>query len=251
MKKIILLVVSLLVSLIVFNCNNAKQNTPNAQTDTSSKITSEEALDTTVTTKEMLAAMTWEDALRLLKEGNNRFTEGKRLKRDLLRSIEKTKKDQFPFAVVLSCMDSRTPTELIFDQGIGDIFNLGIAGNFENTDILGSMEYACHVIGTKLIVVIGHNNCGAVKGACDNIKLGNLTNVLESIEPAVKAVKDVKGERNSKNPAFVEAVAKENVMITMREIKEKSPILRALIDSGKVGLVGAMYDIETGKVEWY
>ena len=155
---------------------------------------------------------------------------------------------QYPYAVVLGCIDSRVPPEIVFDQGIGDIFAPRIAGNFVNTDILGSMEFATAVAGSKLIVVLGHTSCGAVKGACDDVKLGNLTPMLENIMPAVHAVDEVIGERNSKNAKFVNDVAHMNVKLTIENILEQSPVMKELVDNGKLMVVGAMHDVETGKV---
>ena len=165
--------------------------------------------------------------------------------------VKQTAKGQFPHSVILSCLDSRTSSELIFDQGLGSVFNARVAGNFENTDIVGSMEFACKAAGAKLILVVGHTNCGAVKGACDNVQLGNLTNVMEQIKPATEKVKDIEGERNSKNHDYVEAVAKENVLKTINDIRERSPILAEMESKGEIMIVGGMYSLETGMVEFY
>ncbi len=204
-----------------------------------------------VQTKEMQTSHTPKQALQELKEGNQRFVSGKMIKRDFKSQVKQSAKGQYPSAVLLSCIDSRTSSELIFDLGMGDVFNARIAGNFENTDIIGSMEFACKVAGAKLIAVIGHSNCGAVKGACDKVALGNLTNVINQIQPAVEAVKDVNGERNSKNHDFVEAVSKGNVLMTMNDIREKSPILKEMETKGEIMIVGGMYNLETGVVEFY
>ncbi len=201
-------------------------------------------------TKETSSKMTPQDALQMLKDGNKRFTSNTLLKRDYSRQAAETAKGQYPFAIVLGCVDSRSPAEIIFDQGIGDIFNARVAGNISNDDILGSMEFACKVNGSKLIVVIGHTNCGAIKGACDDVHLGNLTTLLSKIKPAVDAVPD-SGNRTSKNHEFVEKVSRENVLLTMQDIKKNSPILKDLIDNGTVILIGAMYDLETGEVTFY
>ena len=201
-------------------------------------------------TKETSSKMTPQDALQMLKDGNKRFVSNTLLKRDYSRQAAETAKGQYPFAIVLGCIDSRSPAEIIFDQGIGDIFNARVAGNISNDDILGSMEFACKVNGSKLIVVIGHTNCGAIKGACDDVHLGNLTTLLSKIKPAVDAVSDA-GDRTSKNYEFVEKVSKENVLLTMEDIKKNSPILKGLIDNGTVILIGAMYDLETGEVTFY
>jgi len=196
--------------------------------------------------------MTPEKALEYLKEGNQRFIDSLSKNRNLLQQVNETRDGQWPFAAILSCIDSRTSAELIFDQGLGDIFSIRIAGNFCNTDILGSLEFACKVAGSKLIVVLGHSKCGAIKGACDDVKLGNLTAMLENIKPAVNAVKLPKeqDQRNSKNTVFVEKVAHVNVELTLVEILERSEVLKEMYDKGEIGLVGGMYDVETGEVEF-
>ena len=201
-------------------------------------------------TKAMQQSMTPAQALQRLKDGNERFSSGKSIHRNYLDAVHQTSSGQYPYAVILSCIDSRTSSEIIFDENLGDVFNARIAGNFINTDILGSMEFACKVAGAKLIVVVGHSKCGAVKGACDHLQLGNLSNVINEISPAVDSVKNIPGERNSKNDAFVEAVAKENVLLAIKEIREKSPILKEMEDKGEIMIVGAMYDLNTGKVQF-
>ena len=158
---------------------------------------------------------------------------------------------QYPFAVVLSCLDSRQPIEIVLDQGIGDIFSARVAGNVLNDDILGSMEFACKVSGAKLIAVIGHSNCGAIKGAVDDVELGNLTGLLTKIKPAMDAVPADVQPRTTKNYAFVDQVSEANVRLVMKEIRERSPILREMLDKGEIGLVGGMYDLSTGKVQFY
>jgi carbonic anhydrase len=209
-------------------------------------------METTTIDKATQQAMTPEQAVQLLKEGNKRFVEGKRQDRDFAKQVEQTATGQFPFAVVLACIDSRVPTEIVFDQGIGDIFSAGIAGNFVNDDILGSMEFACKVAGSKLIVVMGHTSCGAVKGACDNVELGNLTGMLSKIMPAVDAVNTPEGtDRSSANLVFVDQVAEKNVYLTMDKIKERSPILKEMHDNGEIDIVGAMYSVQTGEVQFY
>jgi carbonic anhydrase len=170
------------------------------------------------------------------------------LKRDLPAQVTETATGQYPFAVVLGRIDSRVPPELVFDQGIGDIFSPRIAGNFVNIDILGSMEFATAVAGSKAIVVLGHTECGAVKGACDNVELGNLTQTLSNISPAVYSVKNIAGERSSKNAAFVDAVAHSNVRLTVDNIIERSAVIRDLVEKGELMVVGAMHDVATGEV---
>ncbi len=199
-------------------------------------------------TKDAQAAITPADALRRLKDGNARFVAGTALRRDLRAQVGETSGGQYPFASVLGCIDSRVPPELVFDQGIGDIFSARIAGNFVDPDLLGSLEFASKVAGSKLILVLGHTECGAIKGACDDVKMGNLTQTLGQIRPAVAAVRDVPGPRDSKNKAFVEAVTRENVTLTMQAIRHRSPILRAMIDAGDLGLAGGIYDVKTGVV---
>lgn len=199
-------------------------------------------------TAESQAALTPDQALALLREGNERFVGGKMIDRDLAAQVAATAGGQFPHSVVLSCIDSRVPPEIVFDQGIGDIFSPRVAGNFVDGELLGSMEFAAAVAGSKLIVVLGHTECGAVKGACDNVKLGNLTQTLANIAPAVYAVTDIEGERSSKNKAFVNAVAHENVRQTVDNILQRSYVLRELVERGKLKVVGAMYDVATGKV---
>ena len=191
-------------------------------------------------------------ALGLLKEGNQRFTTKQQVERDLNLQVEQTSTGQFPFATVLSCIDSRVPAELVFDQGIGDIFSVRIAGNFVNADILGSMEFASKLAGTKLILVLGHTACGAVKGACDHAELGNLTGMLENIAPAVDAIIEPTSaaERTSANIDFVNAVGTKNVKMTIDRIREESPVLAEMEQAGEIQIVGGMYDIATGKVNF-
>jgi carbonic anhydrase len=202
-------------------------------------------------TPESQASITPQAALDLLKKGNDRFLNKTPLDRNYEDQINATSTGQYPFAVVLSCIDSRVPTEIIFDQGIGDIFNAGVAGNFVNEDILGSMEFACKFAGVKLVVVMGHTSCGAVKGACDDAKAGNLTKLLEKIKPAVAATTTAEGEeRNSGNIDFVNRVAVKNVELTIENIHKHSPILKEMYDEGKIEIVPAMYNVGNGKVEF-
>jgi carbonic anhydrase len=197
-----------------------------------------------VQTKESQAAMTPAAALARLKEGNARFRSGERLQRDWSAKVIATAPGQFPFAAVVSCMDSRAPVEIVLDQGIGDMFSLRTAGNVIDTDVLAGLEYATKVVGVKLVVVLGHTECGAVKGAIDGVKLGNLTSLLAKIQLAVRD----SGPGTSKDRAYVTKVAEENVRDSVREIRERSWIVRDLIDAGKVGIAGAMYDVSTGTV---
>lgn len=186
--------------------------------------------------------------MEFLKEGNQRFLSNLRYNRNLLQQVNETSTGQFPFAVILSCIDSRTSAELIFDQGLGDVFSVRIAGNVLNDDILGSMEFACNVAGSKLVVVLGHSKCGAVKGACAHVEMGHLTGLLEKIQPSVEKVTIEK--QHLKNEALVEEVAYENVLFQMNEVLSRSSILRGLYKQGKIGIVGAMYSVETGEVDF-
>ena len=190
-------------------------------------------------------------ALEILKEGNNRFINNLKAHRNLLEQVNETRDGQWPFATILSCIDSRTSAELIFDQGLGDVFSVRIAGNIVNTDILGSMEFACKVAGSKLIVVLGHSKCGAVKGACDHVEMGNLTELLSKIQPAVYQEQNTISDRTSKNSVFVENVAEINVKRSVKNIMERSPVLDQMIKSGEIGIIGAMHNIETGEVTFY
>jgi len=203
--------------------------------------------------KETQASLTPRMALEILQEGNGRFIKNLKAQRDLLAQVNDTREGQWPFATILSCIDSRTSAELVFDQGLGDVFSIRIAGNIVNTDILGSMEFACKVAGSKLIVVLGHTKCGAVKGACDHIEMGNLTELLSKLQPAVysEAETTAADKRNSKNGKFVENVASLNVRRGVKNIIERSFILEEMLDKGEIGIVGAMYNIDTGKVEFY
>jgi carbonic anhydrase len=204
-------------------------------------------------TKETQASTTPHRALELLKEGNARFVNNLKANRDLLRQANETRDGQWPFATVLSCIDSRTSAELIFDQGLGDIFSIRIAGNIINTDILGSMEFACNLAGSKLLVVLGHSSCGAIKGACDHVEMGNLTELLAKLQPAVYQERTVvePSARTAKNKDFVENVARINVLRSVRAVVERSFLLEQLVEAGKIGVVGGMHNLETGLVEFY
>lgn len=202
-------------------------------------------------TKEMQAAITPSIALNLLKEGNKRFVNNLKINRNLLQQVNETSAGQYPFAVVLSCIDSRTSAELIFDQGLGDIFSVRIAGNVLNEDILGSMEFGCKVAGSKIIVVLGHTKCGAVKGACDHIEMGNLTGLLQKISPALEEEQTIREKRNSSNDEFVEKVTIIHVKRTAKSILEQSPILRKMHETQEISIVGALYDVSSGEVIFY
>jgi carbonic anhydrase len=204
-------------------------------------------------TKETQAVMTPESSLQALKDGNKRFINASQISRDLNAQVDATSTGQYPFATVLHCIDSRVSAEHVFDQGIGDLFSIRIAGNFVNEDILGSMEFACKLAGTKVLVVLGHTACGAVKGACDHARMGNLTALINKIEPAVYAVELPVDEtiRNSSNINFVNSVATKNVEMTLNDIRNKSEILKEMESSGDLIIIGGMYDIANGKVTFY
>lgn len=201
-------------------------------------------------TRQMQQSLTPENAIELLKSGNNRFVSNLKMNRNLLQQVNETHAGQYPFAAILSCIDSRSPAELIFDQGLGDIFSIRIAGNFINEDILGSMEFACKIAGSKLIVVLGHTHCGAIKGACDGIEMGNLTQMLLKIKPAINKVDD-EIIRNSSNMSFVRKVTHYNIEVALKTIFEKSPIIKELAEKGQIKVVGALYHIENGQVDFF
>lgn len=203
-------------------------------------------------TREAQAKISPAGALTLLREGNQRFVKNRHAERDLLEQVRDTASGQYPFATILSCIDSRVSAELIFDQGVGDIFSVRVAGNIVNEDLLGSMEFACKLAGTKVILVLGHTSCGAVKGACDDARMGNLTTLLSKIKPAVQAVTEPEDpeSRTSKNLGFVDAVAETNVRMAMENIRRQSPVLRTQEEDGEIIIAGAMYDISTGEVRF-
>ena len=202
-------------------------------------------------TRESQAKTTPAMALQSLKDGNARFTSGKMVKRDLIKQAAAASNGQFPIATVVACLDSRAAPEFVFDQGIGDIFVARVAGNFVNEDIIGSLEFGSKVAGAKLIVVVGHTDCGAIKGACDDVQLGNLTTTLAKIKPAVDAVPVDGSPRNSKNAAFVQSVADMNVKLAVKQILDKSSVLKEMSDKGEIMIVGAMHDLKSGKVTFY
>lgn len=206
-------------------------------------------METMTRTKQ--ANTTPQEALARLKEGNARFVANRQVDRDPQEQVRTTGSGQYPFAIVLGCIDSRVSPELIFDQGIGDIFSARIAGNFVNADILGSMEFACKVAGAKLILVLGHSHCGAIMGAVDGAQLGNLTGMLTKLEPAVEAVPVPAEGRSSKDAAFVQQVAEKNVELTIEAIQQQSPVLKEMLEKGEIGIAGGMYDVETGKVTFF
>jgi carbonic anhydrase len=238
--------------LILTGCTqNNKQ--PSA-TKTSNKTDGEIEVDVKplvnrVLTQEEQNALTPDQVLTLLKEGNQRFVEGTLTARDHSKQVREAALGQYPKAVILSCLDSRVPVEDVFDRGIGDIFVARVAGNFENTDILGSMEFACKVAGSKLVFVLGHESCGAVNGAIDGVELGNITAMLANIQPAVDHFKEYKGDRTSQNPEFVKMVTAQNVLGTIDRIRINSPILKEMEDQGEIKIVGGIYNMQTGEVK--
>jgi carbonic anhydrase len=195
--------------------------------------------------------LTPEMALEILKEGNERFINNLKTNRNLLEQVNETSKGQFPFATILSCIDSRTSAELIFDQGLGDIFSIRIAGNILNEDILGSMEFATRIMGTKIIVVLGHTRCGAIVGACDHVEMGNLTTLLNKIQPAIYKEKETVDNRTGSNETFVKNVTELNIFLTIDRIRRESPIIAELEQKGDIKIIGAMYDVETGRVDFF
>ena len=202
-------------------------------------------------TKEMRDSLTPVKAIGMLKEGNNRFVNNLKINRNLLQQINETSSEQNPFAFILSCIDSRTSAELIFDQGLGDVFSCRIAGNVLNEDIIGSMEFACKIAGVKLIMVLGHSGCGAIKGACDDVKMGKLTGLLKKIKVAVRSEKTTKNNRCSDNSKFVERVSVLNVRAVTKQITKESKIIRSLYRNRKIAIVKGMYNVSTGRVDFY
>ncbi|MES2285008.1 MAG: carbonic anhydrase family protein [Bacteroidota bacterium] len=204
-------------------------------------------------TSETQASISPSIALEILKEGNQRFVNNLKANRNLLQQVNETREGQWPFAVILSCIDSRTSAELIFDQGLGDVFSIRIAGNVVNTDIIGSIEFACKVAGSKLIVVMGHTQCGAVKGACDHLEMGNLTELLSKIQPAIyqETMTLELDKRNSDNEVFLENVSTLNVKRSVKTIIDRSYILEQMIEKGEIAIIGAKHHIKTGVVEFY
>lgn len=204
-----------------------------------------------ITNQAIQQSLTPDAAVSALLGGNERFVTKQPVGQDYGKQVELTAGGQYPFAAVVACIDSRVPVETVFDQGVGDIFSARVAGNFVNTDILGSLEFACKVAGSKAIMILGHTSCGAVKGACDHVELGNLTAMLENIEPAVQKVSATVGDdadKSSANPEFVQSVAETNVALTVDRLRKDSPVLKEMEDNGEIKVVGAMYDVASGKV---
>jgi carbonic anhydrase len=240
-NKTILL--SLLLTVTVFSCNNPKlPNEPNQIQSYPTPLVED------ITTQEEQKALTPDTVIKRLKEGNNRFIANNVTARDHSKMVRATSGGQYPKSVVLSCLDSRIPVEDVFDKGIGDMFVARNAGNIVNEDMLGSMEYACRVSGAKLILVMGHSGCGAVKSAIDDVKMGNITAMLAKIKPAVALSGSFEGEKNSKNEPYTDVVGKNNVLHSIEAIKQQSPILKEMLEKGEIKMVGAYYDIKSGVV---
>ena len=246
--KVKILATSLL-TLTILSCNQGEK-TERQKEVSAEKKTEQTQVVNHVMTKEQQAALTPDAVVQDFIEGNKRFHSGVKTVRDHSEQIRKAVPGQFPKAVVLSCLDSRVPVEDVFDQGLGDIFVGRVAGNFVNEDLLGSMEFACKVAGAKLILVMGHQHCGAVKGAIDDVKLGNITAMLAKIKPAVQMSQDFAGEKMSKNDEFVEHVSENNVKYAMQQIREKSPILKEMENKGEIKIVGAFYRLTDGTLEF-
>jgi carbonic anhydrase len=242
-----LLAVGCLTCLLLSGCTG-NQPQPSSSDDQNSAANIEKPRVERVLTQEERDSLTPDEIFQILMDGNQRFVEGTVTSRDHSKQVREAALGQFPKAVLLSCLDSRIPVEDVFDRGIGDVFVARVAGNFENTDILGSMEFGCKVAGSKLILVLGHEHCGAVHGAIDNVELGNITPMLENIRPAVEHFTDYEGNQSSANEEFVHMVAEQNVRLTISDIREKSSILREMESNGELKIVGGLYDMDTGVV---
>lgn len=239
----------ILIASFHFGCSKGEKTEP--QTKSGDNHTKHEDTSNAVMTRERQNLLAVDNIIQQFKDGNVRFLEHKSTQKDFLSQVEQTGNEgQFPKAILLSCIDSRAPAEIIFDKGIGDIFGTRVAGNYADSGIIGGIEYATFVSGAKLIIVMGHTDCGAIKSACDHVMLGNITKVMDELKPAVDSVKGYDQDRTSRNTDFVKAVTKENVRLTMEKIKEGSEIITSLIFEGKLKLLGAIYDVKTGKVEF-
>lgn len=237
-----------LLTILLTSCAKEQPAAGNASENGAETIGDVKPLVNRVLTQEEQAQLTPEQVLTLLKEGNQRFVAGTLTARDHSKLVREAALGQYPKAVILSCLDSRIPVEDVFDRGIGDIFVARVAGNFENTDILGSMEFACKVSGSKLVFVLGHESCGAIRGAIDGVELGNITAMLANIKPAVEHFKDYEGEQTGQNPEFVKMVTKQNVLATIDRIRTNSPILKEMELQGDIKIVGGIYNMDTGTV---
>ena len=239
-----------IVALVLFTFTACQQEIKPNKTATENKVSDEPgALVEEVLSKEQQEALSPDDVITLLKDGNTRFVNSDLTARDHSKQVRNSTLSQYPKAIVLSCVDSRVPVEDVFDRGIGDLFVARVAGNFVNEDILGSMEFACKVSGSKLILVMGHEHCGAVKAAVDDVKLGNITTMLQKIRPAVESVV-YDGERNAQNQDFVHMVCESNIRNSIAQIRINSPILKDMEDKGEIKIIGGVYDMDNGKVAW-
>ena len=245
MKSQILALVA--TGFLMFSCNQGTKQEPNKNSNTQSETKPQPVSH--VMTKEEQAKITPDEVLQQFIDGNKRFQSGNITVRDHNQQIRESAPGQYPKAVVLSCLDSRVPVEDVFDQGLGDVFVGRVAGNFVNEDLLGSMEFACKVAGAKLVVVMGHQHCGAIKGAIDDVKLGNITAMLSKIKPAVEASQDFANEKTSKNEEFVKHVSENNVRHAIQQIREKSPVLKEMEDKGEIKIVGVFYRLTDGTLE--
>jgi len=234
-----------LLTGLLIGCTKEENKTTSSMEEKINKQLSSEVI-----TQEKQKQLKPDSVLQSLKDGNKRFVENNLIQRDYLKQVNKTSQGQYPEAIILSCIDSRVPVEIVFDKGIGDIFVARVAGNIIDPNILGSMEYSCKVSGAKLILVLGHSQCGAIKSSIDNVKLGNITGLLEKIQPSVQSFPDYKGEKSSKNNEFVDMVSKKNVSETIKNIRKDSPILKEMDDKGEIKIAGAFYNVETGKVDF-
>lgn len=245
MKKIIKVPVLIFALMTLISCDQVKDS----KTESSETNEANKGLIEKVMTKEEQAALTPDQVIEILEEGNTRFRNNDLTLRNHSEQVRNSTLAQFPKAIVLSCVDSRVPVEDVFDRGIGDLFVARVAGNFVNEDILGSMEFACKVSGSKLILVMGHEHCGAVKAAIDDVKLGNITPMLQKIRPAVEMV-EYEGDKNSKNQEFVHMVCESNINNTIAQIRLNSPVLNEMEANGEIKIVGAIYDMDNGQVTW-
>ncbi|HSG69292.1 MAG TPA: carbonic anhydrase family protein [Planctomycetaceae bacterium] len=241
--------VGCLACLLLCGCDQNQPQSNHANDPTPGTETNDQPLVERVTTREERDKLTPDDILKMLMEGNQRFAAGTLTRRDHSKQVREAALGQYPKAVVLSCLDSRIPVEDVFDRGIGAVFVARVAGNFDNTDIIGSMEFACKVSGSKLIFVLGHEHCGAIRGAIDGVELGNITAMLQNIRPAVDHFTDYEGDKSSQNQEFVHMVAEQNVVMTIERIRERSPILREMESNGEIKIVGGLYEMKTGSVQ--
>ena len=239
------------IFFLSYACTNTATNIPSTAANDSISVDKKDVINEGFFNKEAQSKLTADSVLLILKGGNQDYTSDNLVIRNTSERIRKASLGQYPAAVILSCLDSRVPVEDVFHCGIGDLFVARVAGNISNEDILGSLEYGCKVSGAKLIVVLGHEHCGAIKSAIDNVKLGNITALLAKIRPVVMQIDSFPGEKSSKNPEFVEAVCRQNILNTIKTIRMKSPILKEMEDKGEIKIVGAEYHMETGRVDFF